>query len=327
MNDFVPLLIFILIPIGLEILIPLFRKSPAPKCKHGVKKGNTIENGKYKCAKCQLEHEEYLLESKRKAECREREVLFRDCVLNAIKKRKQCIYDDLNEIYSLSPKDFEDMVANLYRHLGFNVTQTPYINDGGKDAILSKDGIRYFLECKRYSPDAQIGRPMLQKLFAAMNEGHVEHGIFITTADFSKTAYEYGTRYGIQTINGQALVELIRDNVSLSDVQHEYLIPCLQCGEMISFPLFDGDENKKCCNGHNVNNIFYKNGNNSIICLRCGKKMELRSGRRGKFYGCTDYPKCNFTISPENYRIATGEQKKVRIMAPRNTRIYYNIQK
>ncbi|MDY5348934.1 MAG: restriction endonuclease [Candidatus Ventricola sp.] len=213
-----------------------------------------------------------MLESKRKAECREREVLFRDCVLNAIKKRKQCIYDDLNEIYNLSPKDFEDMVANLYRHLGFNVTQTPYINDGGKDAILSKDGIRYFLECKRYSPDAQIGRPMLQKLFAAMNEGHVEHGIFITTADFSKTAYEYGTRYGIQTINGQALVELIRDNVSLSDVQHEYLIPCLQCGEMISFLLFDGDENKKCCNGHNVNNIFYKNGNNSIICLRCGKK-------------------------------------------------------
>lgn len=32
-------------------------------------------------------------------------------------------------------------------------------------------------------------------------------------------------------------------------------------------------------------------------CSRCGSKMVVRTGPRGKFYGCTSYPKCRYTAS------------------------------
>lgn len=31
------------------------------------------------------------------------------------------------------------------------------------------------------------------------------------------------------------------------------------------------------------------------ICPQCGGKLNLKNGRYGKFYGCTNYPKCNYT--------------------------------
>ena len=33
------------------------------------------------------------------------------------------------------------------------------------------------------------------------------------------------------------------------------------------------------------------------VCERCGKKMTLRNGKFGEFWGCTGYPGCNFTIN------------------------------
>lgn len=62
---------------------------------------------------------------------------------------------------SMSPQEFEDIVAELFRSLGYDVKQTPYTNDQGKDAIIFKDGKKSLIECKRYSPENKVGRPML----------------------------------------------------------------------------------------------------------------------------------------------------------------------
>ena len=31
-------------------------------------------------------------------------------------------------------------------------------------------------------------------------------------------------------------------------------------------------------------------------CPRCGGKLTLRTGKYGQFYGCSNYPKCGFTL-------------------------------
>lgn len=33
------------------------------------------------------------------------------------------------------------------------------------------------------------------------------------------------------------------------------------------------------------------------ICPRCGGKLVLREGRYGKFYGCSNYPRCNYILN------------------------------
>jgi ssDNA-binding Zn-finger/Zn-ribbon topoisomerase 1 len=38
---------------------------------------------------------------------------------------------------------------------------------------------------------------------------------------------------------------------------------------------------------------------NGPSCPLCGSAMKLRSGRYGRFYGCTEYPTCKGTVNPD----------------------------
>ena len=87
-------------------------------------------------------------------------------------------------------QQFEDAIAQLFRSLGYQVKQTPRSGDGGKDAILVKDGAKYALECKRYSEATPIGRPHLQKFFAAMHDEGADGGFYVNTGVFSRQAVE-----------------------------------------------------------------------------------------------------------------------------------------
>lgn len=35
----------------------------------------------------------------------------------------------------------------------------------------------------------------------------------------------------------------------------------------------------------------------NMICPRCNGELQLRNGKNGKFYGCSNYPRCKFTMS------------------------------
>ncbi len=60
--------------------------------------------------------------------------------------------------FQMAPLEFECAIAELFKRLGYEVIQTPFSNDGGKDAIARKDGKKYLIECKRYAPGNSIGR-------------------------------------------------------------------------------------------------------------------------------------------------------------------------
>ena len=56
--------------------------------------------------------------------------------------------------------------------------------------------------------------------------------------------------------------------------------------------------NTKISNKEHVNNIKQAQRNiNNGICPRCGKTLVLRNGKYGNFYGCSNYPKCKFTLN------------------------------
>jgi hypothetical protein len=50
---------------------------------------------------------------------------------------------------------------------------------------------------------------------------------------------------------------------------------------------------------HQVKNYIKKRheSEKSLICIRCGGSLVIREGRYGKFYGCSNYPKCKYTTS------------------------------
>ncbi len=58
----------------------------------------------------------------------------------------------------------------------------------------------------------------------------------------------------------------------------------------------------KISNREHVENI--KQTNKELkqgICPRCGAKLALRVGTHGDFYGCSNYPKCKFTINADKF--------------------------
>jgi len=194
----------------------------------------------------------------------------------------------------------------MYEELGYKVKQTPKSNDKGKDLIMTKGCKKYVVECKRYNHSNLVGRPEIQKFYAACIEENVEKGFFVTTSDFTSSAKEYPNDIGnkIQLVNGISLIKLM-ENAYPSNVENDnYELVCGTCGDIVQFEL-NGELEKKCKGNHivksNVEEI--KNGifqTASFIyldpqCPICSSKMRKIKSKyhtNSFFWGCSRYPKC-----------------------------------
>jgi HJR/Mrr/RecB family endonuclease len=208
----------------------------------------------------------------------------------------------------MPPRQFEHAVAELFRRLGYEVEQTPFSRDGGKDAILRKEGKKYLLECKRYAETQTVGRRDLQILFAAMHEERATGGIFVTTGTFTGTAKEYGTRVNIAMYDRAHLPFLANEAYPVSADFSHAIVLCQECGEETAVPVEILAASAQCSNGHTVtSNIVV--GDLRVLrdgevpfCPTCGSPMHLVEWNGRKFWGCTSYPKCR-TSKPLRPRI------------------------
>jgi restriction endonuclease len=92
----------------------------------------------------------------------------------------------------LSPRQFEEVLADLWRGLGWHTILTPPSGDGGFDirAVRNEAGISicYLLEAKRYSPDQPVGVEVVRHLFGVVERERASHGIVVTTSRFTHGA-------------------------------------------------------------------------------------------------------------------------------------------
>ncbi len=148
--------------------------------------------------------------------------------------RKKDLIDKSDEIQSIidkfadDPTDFEVYCKELFEKMAYNAETTPKSNDGGYDIVLRKDGRIGIVECKCYSQEHSIGRPMIQKLVGANQEIKANEMFFITTSKFSKEAVVYAYEIGVELIDGKKLIELInkyykkeKDRISIKNSEWE----------------------------------------------------------------------------------------------------------
>ncbi len=133
----------------------------------------------------------------------------------------------LEQIHSLSPKFFEQLVVDLMLAMGYGGSQkdvgqaTQYSKDGGIDGIIKEDKLgldSIYLQAKRYR-DNTVGRPDIQAFAGALDMHRARKGVFITTSNFSKEARDFVTRIEkrIVLIDGRELAALmIEHNVGVS---------------------------------------------------------------------------------------------------------------
>ncbi len=138
--------------------------------------------------------------------------------------RKAIYREILDTVLSKSPREFEKLVVHLLQAMGYGgevedsgkVTQ--YSNDGGIDGIIKEDILgfgRIHIQAKRYKLENNVPREDIQKFVGALAVAQSDKGVFITTSDFTKGAYQYTSSLNssakIVLINGQKLAQYIYD--------------------------------------------------------------------------------------------------------------------
>ena len=100
-------------------------------------------------------------------------------------------------------------------------------------------------------------------------------------------------------------VKLADGTVKILATGAEVAVPCPKCGEKLTvkagkngmfigctgYPKCDFTANMKVDEKGEIHPQVDKVDEN-IKCEKCGKKMVLRKGRRGRFFACTGYPEC-----------------------------------
>ena len=85
---------------------------------------------------------------------------------------------------------FEKFISGCFKERGYKTTLTSATNDGGKDIIVEKNGIKTYIECKYWQTGHSIGRELIQKLAGAAMMDGVKNAIFITTSSYHSNAYD-----------------------------------------------------------------------------------------------------------------------------------------
>lgn len=118
-------------------------------------------------------------------------------------------------IQSISPYDFQDMVAALLRAMGY---YTPFIaprgKDGGIDIVAYQDSLgtkppRIKVQVKHYKKDSNISVDVVRSVVGLLKPG-IDVGIIVTTSDFTTDAQAEArqSEKSIRLINGEEFIQL-----------------------------------------------------------------------------------------------------------------------
>jgi HJR/Mrr/RecB family endonuclease len=97
------------------------------------------------------------------------------------------------DIFNLTPRQYEELVAELLHDIGYEVTLTQATRDGGKDILASmKTELGEFLclvEAKHYREDRKIGVSLVRTLYGTLCDYQASSAMLVTTSSYSKDAY------------------------------------------------------------------------------------------------------------------------------------------
>ena len=116
----------------------------------------------------------------------------------------------------LAPRKFEELVAEMWKNQGFEVTLTPSSRDGGMDVIaVRKDTIgtmMVLVECKRYAAENKVGVEIVRGLYGVVSQKNATQGVIATTSYFTKGVKDF--RKGVPFRIGLADFDVLKTSLA-----------------------------------------------------------------------------------------------------------------
>ncbi len=105
-------------------------------------------------------------------------------------------------LYKISPRQFEEVIADLLANMGMEVELTPETHDGGKDilAYMNTELGRFLtlVEAKQHNKSRPVGVSLVRSLFGTLVDHQATSGMLVTTSRFAKPAKQFQERHKYQ---------------------------------------------------------------------------------------------------------------------------------
>lgn len=110
----------------------------------------------------------------------------------------------------LKPWEFEQYIADLFTKLGYRTNVVGGSYDKGIDVIAEKDGLKHYIQCKKYITST-VGVNEVRDFYGAIADHLAQaKGYFITTNKFTLEAERFAQDKPIELIDGNKLIKYIR---------------------------------------------------------------------------------------------------------------------
>jgi len=120
------------------------------------------------------------------------QIVVASCFINSVLMQE--IEKNPDRMLSLTPREFEEFVAELFSRQGFQVQLTPLRRDKGRDILAISSGDLgqhlYLAECKRYDSHNPVGVHYIRSLYGVLEQERATKGIIATTSYFTRGARE-----------------------------------------------------------------------------------------------------------------------------------------
>lgn len=108
------------------------------------------------------------------------------------------ISEDKELLYSVTPREFEQIVERVFNDAGFETVLTPATRDGGKDIIATKyvmgKPVVFYIECKRYGREQKVGVAVVQRLYGVQTDDKINKAVLVTTSRFTSGARRFAEK-------------------------------------------------------------------------------------------------------------------------------------
>ena len=121
----------------------------------------------------------------------------------------------LEKLKTIDPYYFEKVILILLKKMGYgDFIETSKSGDGGIDGIINEDKLgldKIYIQAKRYGEN-KVREKDIRNFIGAMS-GDTNKGVFVTTSDFDKGAYQkaHDAHHTIILIDGNKLVNLMHE--------------------------------------------------------------------------------------------------------------------
>ncbi len=138
-----------------------------------------------------------------------------DRILNQLKH-------DPKQLYRLTPREFEELIAHLLEGEGYSVSLTQQSHDGGKDILIATPtdlgDLLYLVECKKYDSKRPVGVSLVRELYGVVEQERATAGLLVTSSYFTPAALKFRepVKHRIALHDYIKVIEWINNNMKRS---------------------------------------------------------------------------------------------------------------